>query len=170
MMARLAALGLALMLSACGFRPLYGTYGASPGGQRVFASIYVAPIELERVGYELRNSLIDALEASGNPQGAIYQLNVKLKEHSEGIALNATASVTRYNYTLLANYELIDARKGTVIIKGDESTLSAYNVVTSPYATLVAQQDAQKRAADDIAQHLRIDLGIYFARRARGGQ
>jgi LPS-assembly lipoprotein len=95
---------------------------------------------------------------------------VKLKEHNEGIALNVTGSVTRYNYTLLANYELIDARKGNVIIKGNESTLSAYNVVTSPYATLVAQQDAQKRAADDIAQHLRIDLGIYFARRARGGQ
>jgi LPS-assembly lipoprotein len=161
---------LPLALSACGFRPLYGSYGADPGGQRVFASIYVAPIELERAGYELRNSLIDILEASGEPQNAIYQLNVKLKENSEGIALNSTGSTTRYNYTLTAQYELIDARKGVVMISGDESTLSAYNVVTSPYATLVAQHDAQKRAATDIAERLRLDLGVYFARRARNGQ
>lgn len=165
MIARLAAIGLVLMLAACGFRPLYGTYGADPGGQRIFASVYVAPIELERVGYELRNSLIDVLEANGEPQGATYQLNVSLKEHKEGIAVNTNASITRYNYTLLATYELIDAHKGTVLIKGNESTLSAYNVVTSPYATLVAEQDAQQRAADDIAQRLRIDLGVFFARR-----
>jgi LPS-assembly lipoprotein len=156
----------ALALSACGFRPLYGTYGADPGGQRVFSSIYVAPIELERVGYELRNSLIDTLEARGRPENAIYQLNVKLDEKSEGIAVNSTGSTTRYNYTLLATYELLDARKGVVLIKGEESTLSAYNVVTSPYATLVAKQDAQKRAAADIAERLRLDLGVYFARRS----
>jgi len=161
------ALAFALALSGCGFRPLYGSYGADPGGQRVFATIYVAPIELERAGYELRNSLIDILEASANPQNAIYQLNVKLNEKSEGIALNTTGSVTRYNYTLTAHYELMDARKGVMLVQGDESTLSAYNVVTSPYATLIAKQDAQKRAATDIAERLRLDLGVYFARRAR---
>ncbi|HUJ03520.1 MAG TPA: LPS assembly lipoprotein LptE [Rhizomicrobium sp.] len=161
---------VSLALSACGFRPLYGTYGADPGGQRVFSTIYVAPIELERVGYELRNSLIDVLEASADPHNAIYQLNVKLNEKSEGIALNTTGSITRYNYTLKAHYELIDARKGVAITKGDESTLSAYNVVTSPYATLVAKEDAQKRAATDIAERLRLDLGVYFARRARAGR
>ena len=95
---------------------------------------------------------------------------MRLKENREGIAVANDASVTRYNYTLQATYELIDAKKGTVLIKSTQSTLSAYNVVTSPYGTLTAQQDAQKRAADDIAQRLRIDLGIYFARRARGGQ
>jgi LPS-assembly lipoprotein len=161
------ALCFALALSACGFRPLYGSYGADPGGQRVFSSIYVAPIELERTGYELRNALIDTLEARDKPENAIYQLNVKLNEKSEGIAVNSTGSITRYNYTLLAHYELLDARKGVVLVKGQESTLSAYNVVTSPYATLVAKQDAQKRAATDIAERMRLDLGVYFARRGR---
>ncbi len=163
----LIASGFALVLAGCGFRPLYGTYGADPGGQRVFSSIYVAPIELERTGYELRNALIDTLEARSQPRNAIYQLNVKLNEKSEGIAVNSTGSITRYNYTLLAHYELVDARKGVTLVKGNESTLSAYNVVTSPYATLVAKQDAQKRAAADIAERLRLDLGVYFARRGR---
>lgn len=162
-----AALGLALALASCGFRPLYGRYGADPGAQRIFASIYVQPIETERVGYQLRNSLIDLLEASASPTNAIYQLNVDLTETRQGVAVQPNASITRYNYTLIAHYELIDAKSGNVVAKGTQSTLSAYNVLpssaTSAFGTLAASQDAQKRAADDIAQRIRLDLGVYFA-------
>lgn len=166
----LVALGLALALAACGFRPLYGRYGANPGAQRIFSSIYVQPIDAERVGYQLRNSLIDLLEASASPANAIYRLDVDLKEARQGVAVQPNASITRYNYTLLARYELIDAKSGKVITKGTQSTLSAYNVLpssaTSSYSTQSAREDAQKRAADDIAQHIRLDLGVYFARNA----
>ncbi|MBI1328857.1 MAG: hypothetical protein GC166_03025 [Alphaproteobacteria bacterium] len=164
----------ALLVSACGFRPLYGQLGANPGAQRIFASIYVEPIDLERVGYELRNSLIDLLEASSTPRGAIYHLAVSVKEKREGAVLqnqlvggvNET-TIARYNYTLIAQYKLTDA-KGATVTSGSASTLSAYNVVTSPYATQVAQQDARKRASDDIAQRIRLDLGVYFAQRQPG--
>jgi LPS-assembly lipoprotein len=169
-----ASLGLAL--SACGFRPLYGRLGADPGAQQIFASVYVEPIDLERVGYELRNSMIDILEARATPQAATYRLQIVLQERQDGAAvqnqvvsgLNET-TITRYNYTLIANYALTDA-KGAVVTKGVESTLSAYNVVSSPYATLIAQQDAQKRAADDIAYRLRTDLGVFFAQKTGPSQ
>ena len=169
-----AACGLALVLSGCGFRPLYGTYGANPGAQRIFSSIYVPPIQTERVGYELRNSLIDLLQASQSPTGAIYQLNVQLHEAREGVAVQPNASITRYNYTLEARYELIDARTSKVVTKGTQSTLSAYNVMpsssTSAYSTLMAKQDAQKRAAQDIAYRIRLDLGVYFSQNAAAKQ
>ncbi len=51
--------------------------GANPGAQRIFASIYVRPIDLERVGYELRNELIDLLQADGSRQRRRYQLKVQ---------------------------------------------------------------------------------------------
>ena len=166
----LAVFGLALALAACGFRPLYGRYGANPGAQRIFSSIYVQPIDAERAGYQLRNSLIDLLEASASPANAIYRLDVDLREARQGVAVQPNASITRYNYTLLARYKLIDAKSGKVITKGTQSTLSAYNVLpssaTSSYGTQSAREDAQKRAADDIAQRIRLDLGVYFARNA----
>jgi LPS-assembly lipoprotein len=40
--------------------------------------------------------------------------------------------------------------------------LSAYNVVQSPYATLTAQQDSGKRAAQDVAERIHLDLGVWF--------
>lgn len=162
-----AIAGLSLALAACGFRPLYGRYGANPGAQQIFASIYVRPIAAERTGYQLRNSLIDLLQASASPTNAIYQLNVDLEETRQGVTVQPNASVTRYNYTLVARYELIDAKNGKVVTKGMQSTLSAYNVLppssTSSYSTLTGRQDAQKRAATDIAYRIRLDLGVYFA-------
>ena len=108
------------------------------------------PIELERVGYELRNSLIDLLEASQSPAGAVYQLNVALRKARQGVAVQTNATITRYNYTLEAHYRLIDARTGKVVTSGTQSTLSAYNVMpsssTSAYSTLMARQDAQTAA------------------------
>jgi len=154
--------GCALALSACGFRPLYGTIGADPGAQAIFASIYVEPVDQERTGYELRNQLIDLLRAADRPAIAAYRLKVSLTETREGVALQNDATITRYDIAFKANYTLTDA-KTNVITKGLETTLESFDVANSPYASLTAQNDAERRAAADIAQHIRIDLGVHFA-------
>ena len=77
------------------------------------------------------------------------------------MALQNDAAITRYNDTLTIHYELTD-RAGHPVTKGDENGLSAYNVVQSPYATLIAQRDADTRAAYDIANRIRTDLAVYF--------
>ena len=158
MIARLTALLLTLALAACGFHPLYGRGGASPA---VMASIYVDPIP-DRTGYELRNSLIDLFD-SGRSGSKQYRLKVTLRDERRGIALQNDATITRYNYLLDADYQLIDST-GAIVTSGHQSTLTAYNVVSSPYATLAAEQDAQKRAADDLSQRIQLDLGVWFAR------
>jgi LPS-assembly lipoprotein len=170
MMARLAGLSLALSLAlcagGCGFRPLYARAGSDPAGQRVFNSVYVDPIDAERVGFELRNSLIDLLEGADRPDHALYRLKISVKQTIEGTAVETNASITRYQYIMTANYDLTDIHTGADVTKGTETTVSAYDVVASPYATLVTQQDAQKLGARDIADRIRIDLGVYFARRS----
>ncbi len=126
------------------------------------AAIYVEPIS-DKLGYELRNTLIDLFDASGRAQESAYRLRITLTTKSEGIAIQNDAAITRYNDTLSVAYELIDRASGSVVTKGTETGLSAYNVVSSPYATLMAQQDADKRAAEDIAYRIRTDLAVYFA-------
>jgi len=165
--ARLAgALALAAMLGGCGFHPLYSADLGESGGREAFASIFVDSIQGERVGYELRNELIDNLHATMKPQQATYRLKVTVDQYLQGIAVANNATVTRYNYTLNANYELSDMHTNKIVKSGIERSLSAYDVVTSPYATLVAQQDAQRRGAIDVAARVQIDLSAYFSRRA----
>lgn len=161
-------LAVTLPLAGCGFRPLYGSFGANPGAQRIFASIYVAPIESANNGYELRNALIDILQASQRAEGTVYQLNVELQESRTAVAIQPNAAITRYNYQLDASYTLINTHNAEVVTSGKEEALSAYNVLpsspTAEYGTLAARRDAQQRAAQDIAERIRLALGVYFAR------
>jgi LPS-assembly lipoprotein len=148
---------LAAPLGACGFHPLYASGGHLSGR---LATIYVEPVP-EHTGYELRNTMIDLLGSDGRAAGKAYRLKMTLSELAQDVAQQSDASITRYNDTLTVRYVLTDAG-GKVLTQGEKTSLSAYNVVNSPYATLVSQQDADKRAAQDIAQRIRIDLSIYF--------
>jgi len=165
---RLALLASLLLLAGCGFRPLYGTTGPGTAPGQSLATIYVEPIP-ERVGYELRNSLLDLLNASGQSEETSYRLKLVLTEdRTEGVALQRDATITRYNYHLTARYDLF-ARGGTApITSGEVSALTAFNVASSPFATVIAERDASDRAANDIAERIRTELAVYF-REAGGG-
>jgi LPS-assembly lipoprotein len=150
-----AALAFCALLAGCGFHPMYGGVVAPQ-----MAQIFVEPIA-ERDGFEMRESLIELLQSDGVEAGKKYRLKITLNEASQGIALQNDATITRYNNTLNAKYTLTDA-KGDVLTTGTQTEMSAYNVVQSPYATLVAQQDSTKRAAQDVAELIRLDLGVWF--------
>jgi len=154
-----------MLLGGCGFHPLYG--GMNSAMSQTLSSIYVEPVP-ERIGYELRNTMIDLLDGPGTASGASYRLKLALSETTQGIALQNDATITRYNDTLTVTYELSDMA-GHVVTKGTETGLSAYNVLPSApnanYGTLAAQQDADKRAAQDIAERIKFDLNVFFVKR-----
>jgi LPS-assembly lipoprotein len=161
-----ALLFASLALCACGFHPLYGTLDGNPGAQAEFSSIYIEPVPNEISGYELRNTLISLLHASDRLAGMRYRLSVSLHERREGVAIAAdvNATLTRYGYTMEAHYELTDIKTNKLVTKGTEITQEGYDVASSPYATEVTLQDTRKRAAQDVAEHLRLDLGVFFAK------
>ena len=131
--------------------------------QQLASAIYVEPIS-ERVGYELRNDLLDLLDATGDAGGARYRLKLYVTELEEPVVFQPNTSITRYNYTLTAHYDLV-ARDATQPVKsGDVTAFAAYNVAASPYlySTVAAQRDAKNRAANDIAERIRIELAVYL--------
>lgn len=154
----------ALATAGCGFHPLFARNESNAGGQQAFNSIFVDPVDGGRAGYELRDSLINLLRGTTRPDQALYRLRVTIKQSVEGTAVQTNGYITRYTYTMTAEYHLTNARTGAELTKGTETTFSGYDVVASPYATLVAQQDAQKFGAREIADRIRIDLGVYFGR------
>jgi LPS-assembly lipoprotein len=156
-----AALGCALLLGGCGFHPLYGTLDARVGP--TLANVYVEPIS-DRVGYELRNDLLDLFNGTGQDDGAAYRLKLTLSEAEEAVVLQTDTAITRYNYTLSAHYELIPRGSTTAVKSGDITALAAYNVAAAPflYATVTAERDAKNRAANDLAERLRTQIAVYL--------
>ncbi len=95
--------------------------------QKTLATIYVEPVP-DKIGYELRNTMIDLLDGPGTARGATYRLKLGLTQTTQGVALQNNASITRYNDTLKVTYTLTDTA-GKVVATGIETGLSAYNVL-----------------------------------------
>ena len=88
-----------------------------------------------------------------------------ISETSPGVAIASdNATITRYGYTMQATYSLTEIHTNKEVIKGEESVRAGYDVAASPYATEVSLQDTRKRAAQNVAEHIRVDLGVYFAK------
>ena len=154
---------LSVALAGCGFHPLYADRSAEGGGRQVLGSIYVEPIDGEVAGYEMRNALIDLLHGTSRPDEAQYRLSITIRQIIQGIAIQNDASITRYNYSLEASYDLTDRKTGKTIKAGSESTIAPYDVVASPYATEVAEHNAQKSGAHDLASRIQVELAVYFS-------
>ena len=114
------------------------------------------------------------MDARAGAAGAAYRLHLTLAEKSDAIGVQSQTvgtitqtAITRYNDTLTVDYELVDTKTNDVVTRGTETGLSAYNVLSSPYATLVSQQAAAQNSAADIADRIRIDLAVYFGQKAK---
>ena len=153
----------ALALGACGFQPLYGTLDSGMGVGMALSEVYVDPIP-DRVGYELRNNLLDLFNATGRADTASYRLKLYLTGAEDAVVLQPNTAITRYNVTLRAHYDLVPKGKTESVKSGEVTAFAAYNVAAAPflYATVTAQRDAQNRAASDIAERIHVELAVYL--------
>ncbi len=149
-----------LMVSACGFKPIYATpQGSSaPLSQLVSIGQVDAP---DTVRAQISSALNDriSLKEGETPK---YELIVAVKETAQRLAVQIDATVTRYNYRLRANYTLVDFKTGERI-KGRAQAVTSYNIVNSQYSTLFAERAATEKAATLLAEEIERDLLIRFS-------
>lgn len=167
--AALSLFAAALLLTACGFRPLYGERANSPAATQYMAAIEIAPIP-ERIGQELQNHLRVRLNPRGTPANTKYRLQTRLNEIRTDLAIRDDASATLANLQLIANYTLHDAASNDVLYTGQSRFTASYNLVRSQFANLIAEDDARNRAVEAISDDMRVRLGIYFDRQAKAGK
>jgi len=163
---QLAAAALALSVAGCGFAPVYGEHSSGFHAQAELDQVQIAPINDRLVGLDFRNQLLDRLNPHGEPAQPAYRLEVVVQEGLGGSLVQPDASITRYSYVLTAKYSLIGLNDEKVLTSGTVSSRAAYNVVDSEYATLVASQDAQKRATSTMTEDLALRIALYFNGRA----
>ena len=156
-MMRSVALPLLLLLGGCGLRPLYAG-GASGPVATSLASISVAPIP-ERAGWLTRNALIDRL--GGENDNAPYRLEVDLDDDISGFGIRGDRSVTRERRTLRARYRLVQASSGQVLLDATAGSDAGIDVVSSPYATVAAEQTALERLSKVVADQIVARLALY---------
>ena len=161
---RAGVLAATLLVAACGFRPLHAPQGGAQAA--ALAEIAVAPIP-DRLGQVLHNHLLDRLSPGGAPSKPKYLANVSLSVGKEGLAIARDESATRYNVTLTAEYSLLLVATGESVLNGQARSIATYNVVTSDYATLVAERDAELGAAREISDELKTRIAVFLAQKSQ---
>ncbi|MEM6902423.1 MAG: LPS assembly lipoprotein LptE [Pseudomonadota bacterium] len=155
---------LMLLLASCGFQPVYGTVGRDAGGPSVeqqFADIRVAPIA-DREGQMLRNELIDQIYVDGIPQSANYELVVTLGFRQVAIDIDRDDSVTRSQLIGTAVANLMNRSTGERLWSTVSQAVTTFNVLDSPFATVVSERTAREQAIDQISDDLVVRLGAFL--------
>ena len=142
----------------CGFSPIYADKSDVPEVQIALKKIYVAPIEDEgETG--LRKQLYLALGKQGE-DGAKYQLIISLDETLYSVILKSDGTVDRYDYSIQANYDLIDNKTNSIIDSNMVKSISAYDVETSDFETAQAKKKAIQLTSNEIINSIKRQLSV----------
>ncbi|MBU3655082.1 MAG: hypothetical protein FGM23_01810, partial [Alphaproteobacteria bacterium] len=178
---------LLLHLAGCGFRPIYGSAanglngdGGHESSQAGGVKAALAEVKIglipDRAGQQLRNQLLDLMNAGGEPSRPVYRLDITLTTEKTALATRSDASVslsrlrTVLRYKLVAIHQTAEVGKAEAAAKDaapraamppasqdlvlDQGTLTAstsYNVVDSLFASKAAEDDALARSLKDLA-------------------
>lgn len=161
----LAALGCGVVLAALagcaggsGFRPLYATAGFGGADvQEKLASVDIAPIP-GRVGQRVRNELIFQTTGGQLPAPPKYRLEIAINESLTSTLVKIDGNAGAQVYNLDAIFTLVRISDKAIVFKGKSSSRAAFDRLTSIFANVEAQKDAENRAAKTLGEELRTRL------------
>jgi LPS-assembly lipoprotein len=158
----LAAVALPGLAAGCNLRPLHARRETGD----VNTALAAITVETPRssLGRLMREELEVALNPAGVTAPAVYTVDVQLERFSDALAIQLDDTTTRYNLIISARYQLRRRVDNAVVYRSAARRVASYNVVRAPYATLVAEQDAERRAVAELAQEIRTRLAIQLER------
>ncbi|MGV6802056.1 MAG: LPS assembly lipoprotein LptE [bacterium] len=155
---------LLLMLSACGFTPIYAERDS--GVLSGMAAIELHPVLTpEKASFIFQSEMTDRLQATGTPR---FDLEVELKERRVSLAVTRSEDTIRYSYELTAKYKITDRITGQTY-NNEKSAASSYGIVSSQYASLIGEEDAIRKATLSLIDQIELDLILYMKNREQAG-
>lgn len=165
---RLLTLFSLLILSACGFSPVYGTHShtqnASSNAKAQLSNIAISIIP-NREGQFLRNALMDRFYTSGIPTSPRYTLTISpIQENIYNFDITVESEATRRQLKLSAKMVLIDNETKQNVLTRNLLSIASHNVLESEFSTIVTEQSARENALHDLARQVERQLTLYLTR------
>ena len=150
---------LLFLLSACGFKPIYGNKSTSDNN--ALELIEIEPIE-SIAGTKFYQHLSDILPRS---HSAKYLLKVQFGYGSVPLAIQKNSDVLRQTVSQQVTYQLLDKETNKELTHGQFKNTSSYSTTFSPYATYVESEITLENLSQYAAEEVRTRLILYFANR-----
>lgn len=158
-----AALGLLALLPGCGFRPLYGSNGATAGASEKLEQVAISNVP-ERQGQILRNLLIDRFYQNDRGSKTLYRLDSQIIASEQKLALRQDASAERAQLVLNVPFRLIDSATGRTLFEGSSRSFVPYNVLEERYAGLATLDNAYTRGLTEISDDITARVAMFLSR------
>ena len=152
-----------MLLTACGFHPVYGVNKhTAVGAESKFEQIGISNIP-DREGVYLRNALIDRLYRNGRPSNIVYNLGISpLRESRRSLDITTGSDTTRAQLKITTKMRLTDAETKKVLIDRDLTSIASYNVLGSEFTNKVSEQSTRENILDDLARQIEMQISLYF--------
>ncbi len=165
---RLVMVGLltAGLLAGCadgGFRPMYAPTATGVGAQERLAAVDIAAIP-GRVGQRIRNELIFESTGGGTPPPPQFRLEITIKEALNSSLVKNTGEALSQIYNLDASFKLVRLTDRQVVAQGASHARAEFERFQQIYANVRAREDAETRAARQIAEDLKTRLAVFLSR------
>lgn len=152
-----------LVVSACGFHPVYGVNKYTSKG----VEEYLQHTEIDNIpnreGQFLRNQLIDQFYRNGRPANPRYKLTVyALQEIERDLDITIDSDTTRGQLRLTTTMELYDKSNGELLMQRPLRSIASFNIIESEFANRVSEQDTRENLLKDLARQIEEQIALYF--------
>ncbi len=167
-----AAAAAVLVLSGCGYRPVYGEQSAAVSGDGTRANLSSVKILgiADRRGQLLRNYLMDRMTPRGEPATPRYFLVVTTSEGRRITSTRPDGTGTRADLVIVARFTLRDATSDLIVFTERSESVATYNLLTARYASVASEDEARRRAVELIADQISLQVAMFLNRRHAPGQ
>ena len=172
MAATLAAVTTLFLLAGCTVEPLNAS---RPDSQlvagnydtptvQILASTEVDPVG-DRTAQQVRNRLLFAMNGGELRPGGKYRVSLTVEETTQTLSVQTSSlAPTSAQVRVLAKYSLVEKSSGSIVARGERRALAAYDRTPQSFANQRAQRDAQNRAAQEVAEQLRLAIAQNIAK------
>ncbi|MAF98215.1 MAG: hypothetical protein CMH26_06235 [Micavibrio sp.] len=152
-----------LMLTSCGFHPVYGVNRYTQTGvEQYLEQIHIGNIK-DQEGQFLRNELIDRFYRNNRPQNPQYTLSIdEINESQTSIDITEDADATRGQLKMNVRFILSDNSSKTELLSRELTSIASYNILTSEFTNRVSEQNARENLIRDIARQIELNIALYF--------
>lgn len=169
---KLFAICVCLLLTACGFQPVYGTSSACSANSPISSGIKIAATDGktttaiagdERLSTSVSRQFTENFEDLLNPatgdKPKIYRLEVVISQSTAAVGISRDGVASRYNLTISSNYRLIRLIDNKLMDAGSVSNVTSYSNPSNQYfSTYTSEKDARKRGIAELAELYRLRI------------
>ena len=152
-----------MALSSCTIQPLNASKPGTALTPSQLSGVEILEVS-NRVGQQVRNNLIFGLNGGNNPTGTTHTLSLVVTAAKAVISVQtSTKAPTAAQITVTTNYTLRDRANGDIIASGLRQAIASYNRTNQSFANQRAERDAEDRAANEVAEQLRLVIAATLA-------